>query len=156
MGSTTSIRGRHLEPLTYSEYKVDEIGPSLQGQTYKLADCSVEQYWESHQSADLLHLATYAVVDSTDSDLSFIGMANGQPIYSFEIANHTSAPHLVTLSACESSRGKSIPGEAELSLARSYFQAGSQAVVASLWPVNDQSTAQIMVNIICKYLYINE
>jgi len=117
----------------------------LQGQAWKLNDCSVKQYWQSHQSADLLHLATHAVVDSTDADLSYIGMADGELIYSFEIANQSLSPQMVTLSACESSRGKSIPGEAELSLARSYFQAGSQAVIASLWPVNDESTAQIMV-----------
>ena len=58
---------------------------------------------------------------------------------------------MVVLSACETAMGKQIKGEGNLSLARAYFQAGAKSVIASLWAVNDESTARIMIDFY-KYL----
>jgi CHAT domain-containing protein len=52
---------------------------------------------------------------------------------------------LVTLSACESARGRLIPGEGMISLMRAFIIAGAKNVSASLWLAGDTSTAEYMV-----------
>ena len=51
---------------------------------------------------------------------------------------------LVVLSACDSGRGKEPGGEGLLSLTRAFQFAGARAVVASLWQVVDESSADLM------------
>jgi len=52
---------------------------------------------------------------------------------------------LVTLSACSTGLGKTIAGEGVMGLARSFLIAGSRSVAASLWNINDEATAAMMV-----------
>ncbi len=51
---------------------------------------------------------------------------------------------LVVLSACDSALGTAIAGEGVYALRRAFHAAGCRAVVASLWPVDDLSTAALM------------
>lgn len=51
---------------------------------------------------------------------------------------------LVTLSACESGVGKEVSGEGLLGLTRAFQVAGARSVLASLWPVADESAAILM------------
>jgi CHAT domain-containing protein len=51
---------------------------------------------------------------------------------------------LVVLSACSTGLGQSIPGEGVIGLGRAFINAGSRAVLVSLWQVDDYSTALLM------------
>jgi CHAT domain-containing protein/tetratricopeptide (TPR) repeat protein len=51
---------------------------------------------------------------------------------------------LVTLSACGTALGKEMSGEGILGLTRAFQYAGARSVLASLWAVNDASTAELM------------
>ncbi len=51
---------------------------------------------------------------------------------------------LVVLSACQSGIGQLSRSEGSLSLARGFLSAGARAVIASLWPVDDQATQAFM------------
>jgi CHAT domain-containing protein len=51
---------------------------------------------------------------------------------------------LVTLSACETGFGQELGGEGLGSLTRAFLYAGAGSVVASLWSVADESTAELM------------
>lgn len=52
---------------------------------------------------------------------------------------------LVVMSACESGLGVLTRGEGIQGLARAWMFAGAQAVIASLWEVEDEATAQLMI-----------
>ena len=51
---------------------------------------------------------------------------------------------LTVLSACETATGKLTEGEGMLGLSRAFFGAAVPALVASLWPVADESTRILM------------
>jgi CHAT domain-containing protein len=51
---------------------------------------------------------------------------------------------LVTLSACSTAAGQELSGEGILGLTRAFQYAGARSVLASLWPVSDESTAELM------------
>jgi CHAT domain-containing protein len=51
---------------------------------------------------------------------------------------------LAVLSACETAVGKLSEGEGMLGLSRAFFGANVPALVASLWPVADESTRILM------------
>ncbi len=51
---------------------------------------------------------------------------------------------LITLSACETGLGKVLNGDDLVGLTRGFLYAGSSNVVASLWQVDDQATADLM------------
>jgi CHAT domain-containing protein len=52
---------------------------------------------------------------------------------------------LVVLSACQSGLGRYYRGEGIVSLIRPFLSSGVPTVVASLWPVNSEATANLMI-----------
>jgi CHAT domain-containing protein len=98
------------------------------------------------EQVNVLHLATHASFNGR-SDRAFI-VANGEVILLSELrqilsANRTRGDELdlLVLSACETAVGDD---EASMGLAGAAVQAGAKSAIASLWPVNDIGTAELM------------
>ena len=53
---------------------------------------------------------------------------------------------LVVLSACDTGSGEARAGEGVMGLRRGFIQAGTQNLLMTLWPINDQTTVQIMLD----------
>jgi len=51
---------------------------------------------------------------------------------------------LVVLSACRTALGRDVRGEGLVGLTRGFWYAGAPRVMASLWDVRDQATAELM------------
>src|SRR5262249_57174226 len=54
--------------------------------------------------------------------------------------------NLVVLSGCDTALGKLSTGDELVGLTRAFIYAGTPSVVASLWSVDDNSTAQLMAS----------
>jgi CHAT domain-containing protein/tetratricopeptide (TPR) repeat protein len=99
-----------------------------------------------------LHFASHALLDAQHPELSGIVLSlvsrNGQPQDGFlrlhDIYNMRLAADLVVLSACRTALGRDVRGEGLVGLTRGFMYAGAQRVVASLWDVRDQQTADLM------------
>jgi CHAT domain-containing protein len=51
---------------------------------------------------------------------------------------------LVVLSACNTALGKEVRGEGLVGIVRGFMYAGAARVIASLWKVEDEATAELM------------
>jgi CHAT domain-containing protein len=57
---------------------------------------------------------------------------------------HLPGTRLVVLSSCESAQGSAVDGAGVLGLRAAFAMAGAQAIVMTLWPVDDQAGKQFM------------
>jgi CHAT domain-containing protein/tetratricopeptide (TPR) repeat protein len=100
----------------------------------------------------IVHFATHGLLDSRHPELSGLVLslvdAHGRPQNGFlqlqDIYNLNLAADLVVLSACETGLGKEVDGEGLVGLTRGFMYAGASRVMASLWRVDDEATAQLM------------
>ncbi|MBZ0267297.1 CHAT domain-containing protein, partial [bacterium] len=98
----------------------------------------------------ILHFATHAIADEREPDRSGLLLSfPDEPtqdgfLQAWEICRWRLHADLVVLSACDTGVGRIVRGEGILSLPRAFFYAGANAVLVSLWPVSDESTARFM------------
>jgi len=102
------------------------------------------------EGVPLLHLSTHAVVDLERPDRSRILLASASPeradyLFQDEVGNlDLKNVELVTLSACDTARGKMVGGEGIQAFSQSFLAAGASATVTSLWKVADEPAAGFM------------
>ncbi len=100
----------------------------------------------------IVHLATHSLPDESRPELSKIVFSqvakDGSPregdLFAKDIYQMKLSADLVVLSSCRGAIGRQQPGEGPMSLSRAFLFAGSKAVVASLWEINDETTARFM------------
>lgn len=93
----------------------------------------------------LIHFATHGILDPVQPLFSALVLADGF-LEVHEIFNEIALDNsnLVTLSACNTALGKRTEGDEIIGLTRALMYAGVPSIVASLWAVDDQSTALLM------------
>ena len=105
----------------------------------------------------VMHLALHGVLEKRQpflSSLVFTETADSTEdnfLEAWELSQLSVETNLLVLSACETGTGEYQAGEGLYSLSRAFQFAGSSSILASLWQVNDQSTAYIMQQF---YLYL--
>ncbi len=101
---------------------------------------------------ETVHFATHGVIDAEHPALSGLALssidAQGRPREGFlglrEVYGLRLNAGLVVLSGCRTALGREIRGEGLSGLTQGFFHAGAARVVASLWPVEDRATAELM------------
>ena len=102
----------------------------------------------------IIHIATHGVLDSKHPELSGLLLSrfdkDGRPKEGFlrldDIYNLSLSAAMVVLSACNTGLGKDVRGEGLVGLVHGFMYAGTSRVVASLWKVDDDATAQLMTH----------
>ncbi len=91
----------------------------------------------------LIHFATHAILDRFAPHRSRV-ILHDEALSLLDIMELRLNARLVTLSACETALGQAGRGDELLGLARAFFYAGARAILASLWRVEDRSTAELI------------
>jgi len=100
----------------------------------------------------IVHIATHGIINNERPELSGIVLSlfdqQGKSQNGFlrlrDIYNLKLPADLVVLSACSTALGKDVKGEGLIGLTRGFMHAGAAGVVASLWKVDDEATAELM------------
>ena len=100
----------------------------------------------------IVHFATHSLLNNEHPELSGVVLSlvdrSGQPQNGFlrlyDIYNLRLGADLVVLSACRTALGQEIKGEGLIGLTRGFLYAGAPRVVATLWEIDDRTTAQAM------------
>lgn len=150
--------GADLVPLPASRAEVAAVERLYPGsaRVFLGAEATEERAKAAGADATVIHFATHGLVDEAsplDSSLVLTlprqwapGDDNGL-LQAWEVFEQMRIrADLVTLSACDSALGEEVSGEGILGLTRAFQFAGARAVLASLWGVNDASTAQLMTS----------
>src|SRR2546423_14272042 len=97
--------------------------------------------FRSHGLVNSVHPELSGILLSTIDERG--GLENGF-LQLHDIYNLNLSSQLVVLSACNTALGKQIKGEGLIGLTQGFMYAGAKSVVASLWKVDDEATAQLM------------
>jgi CHAT domain-containing protein/Tfp pilus assembly protein PilF len=153
--SLLASRGEQdLQALPSSRDEIRGIASMSAGRTvlYLRQSDQKRNFFQSARSgAPLLHVSTHAIADMDDperSRLLFSPDEPGQPnnflflkeLYDLDLRGVS----LATLSACDTERGRLVPGEGIQAFSRALLAAGSQSALTTLWRVPDQPTAEFM------------
>ena len=151
---TSAPRGEITGSLPASGEEIRGIARMSAGRTklFLGADDRKQTFFASaHSGAALLHVSTHAVADMDDperSRLLFSPDEPGQPnnylflkeLYDLDLRGTS----LATLSACDTERGRLVPGEGIQAFSRALLAAGSRSALTTLWRVPDEPTSQFM------------
>ena len=103
-------------------------------------------------TARILHLATHGEMSSSSPFMSYLELAptmDGEPAHQLRVYDAAQLDlrqtDFVCLSACETGQVAERGGDV-LGLQWGFMHAGAYALIANLWPVEDNSASQIMVD----------
>jgi CHAT domain-containing protein/Tfp pilus assembly protein PilF len=162
ISSPSSERGVDLISLPSTRTEINSIAGLFgsNSEAYVGADATEEKV-KSIRDTRYLHFACHGLLDDRfplNSSLALTipekreqGIDNGflQAWEIFERVRINS--DLVVLSACETAVGKEVAGEGLIGLTRAFQYAGARTVLASLWNIADETTAELMT-LFYKYL----
>jgi CHAT domain-containing protein/Tfp pilus assembly protein PilF len=95
----------------------------------------------------MVHFAAHAVANLYSPLDSAVILARDQhayKLYARDVAEQPLQAELVTVSACRSAGERAYSGEGLIGFAWAFLRAGARRVIAGLWDVDDQSTAELM------------
>jgi CHAT domain-containing protein len=101
---------------------------------------------------NILHISTHGILDFDRPERSALLFSQVRPDGSprdgklslGELYGLHLDADLVSLSACQTGFGKEVIGEGAMSLSYGFLYAGARRVMASLWPVDDEATAELL------------
>jgi CHAT domain-containing protein len=134
-----------LPPLPAAEVEAKHVAALFpQGRALLGADATVAAVREALPRYSLLHFATHGHLAEDNPLLSAILLAQGGALTVYDLLGLRLQADLVVMSACRTGQGKATGGDDVLGLTRGLLAAGAQAVVVSLWPVDDLATSLLM------------
>lgn len=144
-----------LEPLPAARKEVESIARLYSGRTRVLvAEAATrEAFLALTPRAEVVHFAGHGVVDASnplhsklllareERDPRSVSWVTAEDLLGLDLAG----VRLAVLSACSTAGGLESPSEGVLSLVWPFLVRGVPSVVASLWPVEDGPTADLML-----------
>jgi len=150
---TQSITGLFQERRSWSEYFLPQRTKLLMG-----SDATLEQFSKIELSEyNFIHFATHAFINEKNPQYSGIMMYPHKDdagiAYVADIYNLEFNADLIVLGACDTGLGATYRGEGLIGFTRAFIYAGASNLAVSMWKVNDQATAYLMIDF---YDYIRD
>jgi CHAT domain-containing protein/tetratricopeptide (TPR) repeat protein len=149
--STTEV-SRSILALGYSdEGKLPDapteayaVAALIGGEALVEDEASGKRLQQEGAGRTFLHFAAHAAFRLDTPHSSFLQLADG-PFHPTDVLTlDLRGCHLVTLSACRTAIGRPSGGDEQIGLTRAFHFAGAEAVLATLWRVDDASTFAFM------------
>ncbi|MFQ5446967.1 MAG: CHAT domain-containing protein [Saprospiraceae bacterium] len=155
-GDTLNVRSDPwqaiLGSLKYNQREVQGIHHIMGGDIYLNASATESQFRKSAPQADILHLATHGKSNDQHGEYSYLAFyqtpdsVENELVFVKDLYTMRLRASLVVLSACETGVGEFQRGEGIVSLARGFLYAGASSIVTTLWSIDDNASAEIMVS----------
>lgn len=125
--------------------EVDAVAEAFGPQAVRLlgSEATHAALREGVAGADVVHIACHGHFRADNPMFSALELADG-PLSLHEAQALPLSAALVALSACETGVSRVAPGDELVGLVRAFLTAGARSVLASAWPVADESTASLM------------
>jgi CHAT domain-containing protein len=148
----SDLRGAELKPLQYGREEIAQAANVLGTGSVTLdGEKASEAALKAQPLRDfkVIHIAAHGVSSDAEPDQAALLLAAGTSSedglwQAREIRRSRLNADVVVLSACETGTGRLAGQEGVMNLARAFLTAGAKSVVASLWAVDDRSTATLM------------
>jgi CHAT domain-containing protein len=139
--------GKGFNPLARVDGEARAIAALYGGMA--IANVTESEFVAKAPGADYLHIAAHGELDVRNPTFSRLLLSpdptNDGSLRTAEIQGlDLRRADLVTLSACETARGVSSASDDFQSLSRAFLYAGAQSVIATLWPVDDETASILM------------
>ena len=150
-----SFQDVQLTPLPGAQREAEAISGFLQTPALLGSEATRAAVKQRMAGADVIHLATHGLLEYGDPRqtgtrdfpgaiaLAPGGGENGL-LTAAEILQMDLRADLAVLSACDTGRGR-VTGDGVVGLSRAFVAAGVPSIIVSLWAVDDQATADLMV-----------
>lgn len=153
-GKSTFTRSRStwntagLSDLPNVSREVERVAMAGRADALIDADATERRFRQRAEEADVVHLASHAEVNPTLPLYSRIALSeDGRDdgvLHLYEVLDLDLDVDLVVLSGCSTAGGGRRGGEGLVGLQYGMRAAGARATVATLWPVADDATAELM------------
>ena len=155
IGDPSFDRSRHpsLDRLPAAAHEAETIS-RFYGRSLVLTEgeATKARFLESAGSFDVVHFASHAEAIDTDPMASRLILAadphsgDSGTLFAHELYEQSfEQTRLVVLAACRTAAGRISRGEGTMSLARPFLARGVPAVIASLWNVSDEGSAELLI-----------
>ena len=148
-----------LPNLPAAAREAEQIATLYYPETHLIGEAATtDRVKHSLVDAEVIHLATHAVLDERSPLLSRLLTAHEASVSARSSGSSGVLPaaeiygmslpraRLVVLSACQTGIEHAYRGEGAIGLARPFAAAGVPLVIASLWPVDSEATADLMIS----------
>lgn len=160
----SSFQGRHAElPVVKAEIMALSSKLGSGGQVFSEKDATWQNLLNLRNTSERapttnnweqfawLHIASHFFADRQTGRLSGIAFSDGD-VWLDQLRDLTPLPKLVSLSACNGNDSFLYEGDERVDLQTTCLIAGANTVIGSVWPVPDQSAAELMLLFYDHYL----
>lgn len=130
--------------LRYAAREGAAVAARLAGPWFHGAAATCAAVLREGAHVPIVHCACHAHFDSGDPLASGLTLADGRLTVRQVLDDLHLQADLVVLSGCETGQSRRHHGDELIGLVRAFISAGTPAVLVSLWPVDDVSTALLM------------
>ena len=145
--SKSDVLDRGWQRLQFSGVEIRSIERILSGRSEIHTGTDAQKRYIQGgrvENLPILHFSTHALVDPENPDRSRILLASDYIFQGEVYGLDLKGVGLVTVSACDTARGKTVRGEGVQAFSRAFLAAGADSTVTSLWRVADEPTAAFM------------